>query len=173
MIVIVAVVDLMANADIDYSFVPRYFVSSVMLGAVLRTILLAVLAQATGVVLGGIVAAMRVSRNPVASWIAAGYTRPFRAIPALVQLLLWYSLALVVPMLQLPIPFTGVCVFRADTNTVITTFTAAWIALALNESAYMSENIRAGILGVDTGRHEAAAALGMTPWQRARRVTIP
>jgi polar amino acid transport system permease protein len=172
-LVILGVVDLMAHADIDYSFVPTFFTSGVMLDGALRTIELAVVAQATAIVLGGIIAAMRVSHNPVASWVAAFYTWLFRAIPALVQLLLWFNLALVVKTLEIPIPFTHLFLFQEDTNKIITIFTAAWIALALNESAYMSEIIRAGLIGVDHGQQEAAHALGMTPGQAARRVTIP
>lgn len=172
-LVILGVVDLMAHADIDYSFVPTFFTSSVMLGGALRTVELALVAQATAVALGGIVAAMRVSRNPVASSVAAFYTWLFRAIPALVQLLLWFNLALVVKTLEIPIPFTHLFIFQANTNKIITTFTAAWIGLSLNESAYMSEIIRAGLIGVDTGQREAAQALGMTPGQTARRVIIP
>lgn len=172
-LILLGVVDLMAHANIDYGFVPEYFTSPVMLGAVWRTIELAIVAQATGIVIGGIVAGMRVSHNPVARWIAAVYTWLFRAIPALVQLLLWYNLALVVAHLQIPIPFTHIYLLDVDTNSVITTFTAAWIGLALNESAYMSEIIRAGLLGVDAGQREAAVALGMTPAQSSRRVIIP
>lgn len=172
-LVVLGVVDLMAHANIDYSFVPTFFTSSVMLGGALRTVELALVSQATAVVLGGIVAAMRVSRNPVASSVAAFYTWLFRAIPALVQLLLWFNLALVVKTLEIPIPFTHLFIFQADTNKIITTFTAAWIGLALNESAYMSEIIRAGLIGVDTGQREAAHALGMTPGQTARRVIVP
>lgn len=172
-LVILGVVDLLAHADITYSLVPTFFTSGVMLGGALRTIELAVVAQASAVVLGGVVAAMRVSRNPVASWVAAGYTWLFRSIPALVQLLLWFNLALVVKTLEVPIPFTHLFLFQASTNSVITTFTAAWIGLALNESAYMSEIIRAGLIGVDQGQREAAHALGMTPAQAARRVIIP
>jgi polar amino acid transport system permease protein len=172
-LVILGVVDLMAHADINYSFVPSFFTSGVMLGGALRTVELALVAQATAVMLGGIVAAMRVSRNPVASSVAAFYTWIFRSIPALVQLLLWFNLALVVKTLEIPIPFTHLFLFQEDTNKVITTFTAAWIGLALNESAYMSEIIRAGLIGVDPGQREAAHALGMTPGQTARRVIFP
>lgn len=171
--VLLGVIDLMAHAHIDYGFVPEYFASHVMLRAVWSTIELAIVAQATGIVLGGIVAAMRVSHNPVASVIAAVYTWLFRAIPALVQLLLWYNLALVVARLQIPIPFTHLYLLDVNTNEIVTTFTAAWIGLALNESAYMSEIIRAGLLGVDHGQREAADALGMTPLQSARRVVVP
>ena len=49
-----------------------------------------------------------------------------------------------------------------STNDVITPFTAALLALALNEAAYMAEIVRGGILAVDDGQREAAEALGMT-----------
>lgn len=172
-VLLAVIVDLFVNANIEYSFVPKYLLSGVMIGAVGRTIGLAVVAQASGILIGAAIAGMRVSSNPVAKAFAAGYTWLFRGIPALVQLLLWYNLALVVPHLKLGIPFTSMTLFSVDTNHVITTFTAAWIGLALNESAYMSEIIRAGVLSVDPGQQEAALAVGMSPLQVTRRVTVP
>ena len=47
------------------------------------------------------------------------------------------------------------------------------LALGLNEGAYMSEIVRAGIISVDEGQTEAAQALGMTRLQTMRRVVLP
>jgi polar amino acid transport system permease protein len=54
-----------------------------------------------------------------------------------------------------------------------TPFAAAWFALSLNEAAYMSEIIRAGLLSVDPGQELAGRALGMTRRQILRRVIVP
>ena len=50
---------------------------------------------------------------------------------------------------------------------------AAIVALSLNEGAYMSEIIRAGISSVDLGQTEAAKSLGMTYWKLMRRIVLP
>ena len=50
---------------------------------------------------------------------------------------------------------------------------AAIVALSLNEGAYMTEIVRAGILSVDTGQIEAAKSLGMTYFKSMRRIVLP
>jgi polar amino acid transport system permease protein len=56
---------------------------------------------------------------------------------------------------------------------LLNSFTSAVVALSLNYGAYMSEIFRAGIQAVGPGQAEAAAALGMTPWQTMRRIVLP
>jgi polar amino acid transport system permease protein len=58
-------------------------------------------------------------------------------------------------------------------NTVISPFTAAKLGLGLNEAAYMSEIIRAGIQSVPKGQREAAAAIGMSSSTAFRRIVLP
>jgi polar amino acid transport system permease protein len=60
-----------------------------------------------------------------------------------------------------------------QTNELISSFTAAMLALGLNEAAYMSEIVRGGILAVDRGQGEAATALGYTPYQTFRHIIMP
>jgi polar amino acid transport system permease protein len=60
-----------------------------------------------------------------------------------------------------------------DANSLITPFVAATLALGLNEGAYMSEIIRAGIISVDEGQTDAAQALGMTRLKTMRRIVLP
>jgi His/Glu/Gln/Arg/opine family amino acid ABC transporter permease subunit len=90
------------------------------------------------------------------SWI---YNWLFRATPTLLQLyFFWYALP------QLWTGFAG---------SWFTPFMAAWIALSLNEAAYMSEIIRAGLLSVDPGQELAGRALGMSRRRIMQRVIIP
>ena len=96
----------------------------------------------------------------------------FRGTPVLVQLLFWYSIAALYPTIALGIPF-GPAFVHVDANTVITPFVAAILALGLNEGAYMSEIVRAGIISVDEGQTEAAQSLGMTRLQTMRRIVLP
>lgn len=172
-LVTVALIWAAAFGDIDYAAIPGYLVSPVILQGLLNTILLALASQAAAVVLGIVIALMRVSQNPVAQAFASAYTWLFRGMPVLVQILLWYNLALIFPRIALGIPGTSVQLFDVSTNALMTTFTAAFLGLALNESAYMAEIVRAGLKSVDQGQIEAAQSIGETPFQRTRRIVLP
>jgi polar amino acid transport system permease protein len=90
------------------------------------------------------------------SWV---YNWLFRATPTLLQLFfIWYAL---------PQLWTGFA------QSWFTPFMAAWIALSLNEGAYMSEIIRAGLLSVDPGQELAGRALGLSRRRILQRVVVP
>jgi polar amino acid transport system permease protein len=78
----------------------------------------------------------------------------------------------VYPSIDLGIPF-GPSFVHLDANTIITPFVAGTLALGLNEGAYMSEIVRAGIISVEEGQTDAAQALGMTRLQTMRRIVLP
>lgn len=175
-VIVVALVLLVlaaAQGDIDYGAIPAYLASPVILKGLLNTIVLAVVAQAAATVIGVMIALMRISKMPVAQAFAAGYTWLFRGLPVLLQILLWYNLALIFPRLEIGIPFTGITFLDVGTNEVMTTFVAAFLGLALNESAYMAEIVRAGLKSVDRGQIEAAQSIGQTPGQRMARIVLP
>jgi polar amino acid transport system permease protein len=132
------------------------------------TLMLTAICMVAGVVLGIVIAAMRLSSNPVAQTVAYTYAAFFRGTPVLVQLLFWFNLAALYPVISFGIP--GV---HLDANQLISPMTAAILGLSLNEAAYMSEIVRAGIQSVDRGQTEAAAALGMSRARTLRRVVFP
>ncbi|HET8600087.1 MAG TPA: amino acid ABC transporter permease [Segeticoccus sp.] len=132
------------------------------------TLWLTVVSMAVGIILGILLAVMRLSANPVVRSGAFGYVWFFRGTPLLVQLLFWYNLAALYPVITLGIP--GV---HLNANQLITPLAAAILGLGLNEAAYMSEIVRAGIISVDHGQQEAAGALGLTRGQTMRRVILP
>jgi polar amino acid transport system permease protein len=148
------------------------FEKSIMRG-LLMTLKLTVVAMLVGVVLGTVLAVMRLSDNPLLRGFAAAYVWLFRGTPILVQLLFWFFLGTVLPQISIGIPFGGPDLWTVPTNTVITQFTAAILGLGLNEAAYMAEIVRAGIGSVDRGQTEAAQALGMSPATSYRRVVLP
>jgi polar amino acid transport system permease protein len=162
-----------AQGDIAYGDIPYYLVSPIILQGLVNTIVLAVVAQVSAIIIGVIIALMRISKNPVAQAFASGYTWLFRGLPVLLQILLWYNLALLFPRLQVGIPFTDVVFVDVSTNDIMTTFVAAFLGLALNESAYMAEIVRAGLKSVDRGQIEAAQSIGETPLQRVGRIVLP
>jgi polar amino acid transport system permease protein len=116
---------------------------------------------------------MRLSANPMASGLALGYVWIMRSVPVLVQLILWYNLALVFQKITVGLPGTGITLFSWDTNSLITPFGAAVVGLGLAEAAYYSEIVRGGLLGVGKGQREAALALGMSGFQTFRLVILP
>ena len=152
--------------------VAGYLFETSILSGLLMTLELTVVAMALGVLLGTVLAIMRLSANPLLRGAAGAYVWLFRGTPILVQLLFWFFLGTVLPKISLGIPF-GPQWVEWGTNTVITQFTAAILGLGLNEAAYMAEIVRAGIKSVDPGQTEAAHALGMNPVTTYRRVVLP
>ncbi|HUZ65844.1 MAG TPA: amino acid ABC transporter permease [Acetobacteraceae bacterium] len=156
-----------AHGMIEWSYVGRFLFAPVILRGIVNTVVMAVLAMALGIVLGVSVAIMRNSANPVLAGTAIGYTWLFRGTPVILQLLLWFNLALVFPTLGIP------GVWTAHTVDVMTPFIAALLGLGINQGAYTSEVIRGGLLAVDVGQHEAAKAIGMTRLRALRRIILP
>lgn len=150
----------------------KYAFDSSVLAGVRTTLMLTFASMLIGVSLGIILAIMRLSSNPLVSGAAWLYIWVFRGTPVLVQLLVWASLGALFPTLGLGIPF-GHVFFSARTFDLIPGLAAALLGLGLNEAAYMSEIVRAGILSVDEGQGEAATALGMTKMQTLRRIVLP
>jgi polar amino acid transport system permease protein len=170
---VVAIVVGLAGANIAYSTIPDYLHSHVILVGLRNTIIISVLAQAIGIALGVIFAIMRLSKNPVVSTVSWVYIWFFRGTPVLVQLVIWFNLSLAFATISIPIPFTDHFLLHESMNTFMTPFVAALLGLGLNEGAYMAEIVRAGIISVDEGQTEAAAALGMTRGLTMRRVVLP
>jgi polar amino acid transport system permease protein len=143
-----------------------------MLRGMWVTVELTVLAMVIGVVLGIVVAVMRLSPNPILSGVAWLYAWFFRGTPVLVQVVFWSFIALLYRYPSLGIPFGPQFVYF-DANLLIPVFVGAVLGLGLNEAAYMSEIVRAGILSVDIGQTEAAESLGMTRLLIMRRIVLP
>ncbi|MCU0302135.1 MAG: amino acid ABC transporter permease [Candidatus Nanopelagicales bacterium] len=139
---------------------------------VLTTLWLTVASMLIGVTLGVILAIMRLSPNPVLSGSAWCYVWVFRGTPVLVQLVIWGNLNSLYREISLGVPF-GTALTTFQTRDLIPPIAAALLGLGLNEAAYMSEIIRAGILSVDEGQSEAASALGMSRMQTLRRIVLP
>lgn len=160
------------NPLFEWGTVAQYFTASTILHGVQQTIILTIVAMAVGIILGTILAIMRLSPNPILSTVAWIYIWFFRGTPVLVQLIFWFNLAALIPQISIGIPF-GPAFVSADTNVVITPFVAAVLGLGLNEAAYMAEISRAGIQSVDEGQAEAATALGMSRTLTLRRIVLP
>lgn len=163
---------LLTNPRFEWHVVAQYFTAESIILGVRRTIELTVITMVIAVLMGIVLAVLRLSPNPVLSGAAWFFVWFFRGTPLLVQLLIWYNLAALYPNLSLGIPF-GPEFIQFDVNLLITPYLAAVLGLSLNESAYMAEIVRAGILSVDQGQTEASQALGMSRLRTMRRVVLP
>ena len=161
-----------AAPTLDWRVVGQYLFFPQILQGIVVTLELTVIAMAIGVSLGVLLAVMRLSANPVLSSVSWFYIWFFRGTPVLVQIFFWYNLALILPHLTIGIPFTHI-EWVGTTNQIDSPFLAAILGLGLNEAAYMSEVVRAGIISVDQGQTEAAQALGMTRVHVMRRIVLP
>ena len=160
------------NPGFNWSEQRQYAFSDTIRSGVVTTIWLTVASMAIGVVLGLVLAIMRLSANPIVRSAAWLYVWVFRGTPLLVQLLIWANLGALFPRIGLGIPFGPTYVEDATFN-VIGVLAASLLGLGLNEAAYMSEIVRAGLLSVDEGQWEASSALGMSRTQTLRRVVLP
>lgn len=113
------------------------------------------------VIIGLVAALMRLSKVAVLRWIATAYVEIFRSTPLLVQL---FFIVLGLPAILPVNQWFGQLAYP---------IMAAALTLSLNEGAYVTEIIRAGILGVDRGQKEAADSIGMTGLQTMRYIVLP
>jgi polar amino acid transport system permease protein len=161
------------NSGFQWHIVGHYLFDSRILHGVLTTIYLTVLCQAIGILLGVIAAVMRLSPNPIVSGASWLYIFFFRGTPVYVQILFWYNIAALFPTISLGIPFVAPHLIHAHANSIVTPLVTALLALGLNEGAYMSEIVRAGIISVDEGQTHAAQSLGMSRLQILRLIVLP
>lgn len=140
------------NWSWDHFF--RFLYSDYMLEGVWTTLWLATLAMVLGVILGVIVAFMKMSRWWLVRQIAATFIWLWRGTPLLVQMVIIYT---VLPQVGLKFGVVE----------------SAIIALTLHEGAYFAEIVRSGVLSVPKGQTDASLALGMTWPERMWYVILP
>src|SRR5438067_12807923 len=160
------------NPRFEWGIIGHYFTSSRVLQGLVTTLELTALCMAIGIVIGILLAVMRLSPNPLVSATSWLYIWFFRGTPVLVQILFWGYISALYPRLSLGIPF-GPQFVHFTANSVISPFVAGMLALGLNEGAYMAEIVRAGIISVEEGQTEAAQALGMPRLLVMRRIVLP
>jgi polar amino acid transport system permease protein len=137
-----------------------------ILNGLFLTVVISIIAQFIGVVLGVFAALGKMSKVLPIRWLANIYIWFFRGTPLVVQLVFFYFGLSVAKIYTWPDVTLGPLTIEGAVQ-------AGVFALGLNEGAYMAEIVRAGILAVDPGQMEAARALGMTPGKAMRRIVLP
>ncbi len=127
------------------------------------TLTLTFLATAGGILLGTVLALLRLSGGRAVSAIVAGYVNLMRSLPLLLVIFWFYFL----------VPYVGQWVMGAPRPIKVGGFTSALLTFTLFEAAYFSEIIRGGIQSIPNGQAAAAAALGLTHAQTMRYVILP
>ena len=121
-----------------------------------------------GIVLGYIIAIVRLRSNKLVNAVLAVVVSFFRSVPAILQVfIMYYSLPyLIAPILS---AVTGSVVKPFD----VSPYWTAYIFFIIYQTAYQSENIRGALLSVDRGQLEAALAVGLSYYQAYKRIILP
>ena len=150
----------------NYFFDSIFSPDNLILSGLWLTVFIAVTSQIIGVILGVLGALGKMARFLPVRWLANVYVWFFRGTPLLVQIsLLFYGLS-VSKIWGWPLIHVGPVDLAGAVQ-------AGIFALGVNEGAYMTEIVRAGILAVDPGQMEAAKSLGMSYRQAMRRIVLP
>ena len=163
---------LATNPGWDWPTFAKYFATPTVFAALWTTLKLTFYGTLLGFALGIVVATMRLSKSPFLQMIAWSYVWAFRSIPLIVQLLFWFNIAYLYRTLSFGVPF-GPAVATVSTNDLLGPLGAAVIGLALHQAAYAAEIIRGGVLSVDHGQLEAAAALGIPRLRQFFKIVLP
>jgi len=132
----------------------EYLFNGYLLNGALTTLWLTLAAIAGGLVVGCLLALLRLSPYRWMSLVAQGYIWIFRGTPLLVQLIIIYT----------GLPQVGL---------KLSVIESALLGLILNEAAYLAEIIRGGILGVPAGQSNAGRALGLNSTQVMLYIVLP
>ncbi|WP_177225422.1 amino acid ABC transporter permease/ATP-binding protein [Variovorax sp. OK605] len=151
----------------------EWFFAEPVLEGLGRTLLLTALGAVLGFFFGTGLALARVSRSPLLARLSWVFTWIFRSIPVIVLLLIINNLGYLYETVSLGIPGTDVTFFSYPTTQLISPFVAALLGLTLNQAAFASEIVRGGILSVEQGQLEAAAALGLSRRRQSFRIVLP
>jgi polar amino acid transport system permease protein len=155
-----------ALAAVDWHLVKEriFNPNSAFVRALIRTVAIAVVAQILGVMLGLVSALFQMSRWRVLRVLSYIYVLLVRGTPLIVQIFFMYYGANLL---------LGFDLFPRSVGPLEGVIVAGTVALAINEGAYMSEIIRAGIGAIDRGQMEAAKSVGMTYGLAMRRIVLP
>lgn len=127
------------------------------------TVKLTVLSTLGAIILGTLLAMMRLSSSRLLSGVAGGYVNLMRALP-LILIIFWFYFL---------VPYIVGWVMQAGRPIAVGGFTSALITFVLFEAAYFCEIMRAGIQSIPSGQSDAGYALGLNYWQVMGKIVLP
>lgn len=149
-------------ADFDFDVIQRSWVYLFQVGMVF-TLKLTALAMVGGIVVGTLLAMMRLSSNKLISMVATTYVNLIRSVP-LVLVIFWFYFL---------VPYIGAWMIGADVPIQVGAFSSSLITFIMFEAAYYCEIMRAGIQSIPRGQIWAGQALGMNYWQTMGNIVLP
>ncbi|MEU6382662.1 amino acid ABC transporter permease [Streptomyces bauhiniae] len=163
---------LATNPGWDWPVFRQFFAEGSIMRALGLTLELTAYGTLLGFALGLLVALMRLSGSWLLGTVGWLYVWVFRSVPLIVQLLFWFNLAYLYDRLSFGVPF-GPAFVSVPTMRLVGPMGAAVLGLALHQAAYAAEIIRSGIISVDRGQLDAAAALGIPRRRQLVRIVLP
>ncbi|MDB5821915.1 MAG: amino acid transporter permease [Herminiimonas sp.] len=149
-------------ANLDFDVIQRSWVYLFQTGMAF-TLQLTGYAMVGGIVIGTLLAMMRLSRFKAISLVATGYVNLIRSIP-LVLVIFWFYFL---------VPYIGAWIIGANEPIKVGAFSSSLITFILFEAAYYCEIMRAGIQSIPRGQVYAGSALGMNYWQTMGNIVLP
>lgn len=149
-----------ANYDFDVIFraLPYLFREGMTF-----TLTLTALAMTGGIVLGTILAMMRLGNIRILGYLAGGYVNVMRSVP-LVLVIFWFYFL---------VPYLGAWLIGASQPVQVGAFMSSVITFTMFEAAYYCEIMRAGIQSIPRGQVWAGYALGLNYWQTMGTIVLP
>jgi glutamate/aspartate transport system permease protein len=127
------------------------------------TLTLTAIATVFGLMLGTLIAMMRLSSNVALSTLAASYVNLMRSLPLVLVIFLFYFL----------MPYVGQWIIRSDQPVQVGAYASTIVTFTLFEAAYFSEIMRAGIQSIPRGQVSAGYAIGLNYREVMRFVVLP
>lgn len=149
-------------ANFDFDVIERSWVYLFKTGMAF-TLELTGFAMVGGILIGTLLAMMRLSKFKALAMVATGYVNLIRSIP-LVLVIFWFYFL---------VPYIGAWIIGAKEPIMVGAFSSSLITFILFEAAYYCEIMRAGIQSIPRGQVGAGYALGMNYWQTMGNVVLP
>ncbi|MDM1022110.1 amino acid ABC transporter permease [Acinetobacter sp. VNK23] len=162
-----------SNQNWGWPVFRQWFFNPAILQGLMMTLKLTFWSIIFSLILGTIVAMMRLSSSWLIRSLAWVYIWMFRSLPLLLVLIILYNFSYLYEYINIGVPFTDTIFAQFKTINALDQFSTALVGLVIVQSAYTAEVIRGGILSVDHGQFEAAAALGLSWWRRTTRIILP
>lgn len=149
-------------ANFDFDVIQRSWVYLFTTGMTF-TLKLTLMAMVGGILLGTMLAMMRLSSNKAIALVATTYVNIMRSIP-LVMVIFWFYFL---------VPYIGAWIIGSDTPVQVGAFSSCLITFVMFEAAYYCEIMRSGIQSIPRGQIWAGYAIGMNYWQTMGNIVLP